>query len=207
MVHANGVSHRFGEREVFAPVEFTLRAGQCGIIRGLNGSGKSTLLRIVCGLLSPSYGQVSFRWDGRDLDPIARREYIGYVAPDLNFYRELTGVENLEFFAGARGRKLTTNELVVALEQVGLKGRGRDFVRTYSSGMRQRLKYAWTLLQSPALLVLDEPTANLDEEGAAMVRDLVTLRRSDPSALTLIATNEPNEVEWGDFIVDLRRSA
>jgi heme exporter protein A len=89
------------------------------------------------------------------------------------------------------------------LTEVGLRGRGKDPVSAYSSGMRQRLKYAFALLTRPPLLLLDEPTANLDVEGIAMVERIIAAQRERPGGITIIATNEPREVEWGDTRIQL----
>lgn len=199
------VGHQFGTRRIFAPICLRARAGEVCIISGRNGAGKSTLLRIIAGLMKPSQGTVTVTVDGQMLDAKARRRFVGYVAPDLTLYRELTGAENLEFFARLRGLSLTRDDLIACLTEVGLRGRGRDLVAGYSSGMRQRLKYAFALLGQPPLLLLDEPTANLDTEGVAMVERLLAAHRERPGGgLTILATNEPREMEWGEQLVSLK---
>jgi heme exporter protein A len=201
------VSHRFGHRTVFHGVNLAVGAGQVAVVMGSNGAGKSTLLRVIAGLLQPCTGSVETAVCGRTLDARARRRYIGYVAPDLTLYRELTGVENLEFFARLRSVSLTREILKTILEQVGLLGRGSDLVGNYSSGMRQRLKYAFALLGHPPILLLDEPTANLDTSGMEMVQRVIAMQRERPGGgLTVIATNEPREETWGDHRVRLNGS-
>ena len=198
------VEHRYGNRRVFLPVSAEISVGQVGAISGMNGAGKSTLLKIVAGLLRPTAGRVRIDCNGKTLDALARREVIGYVAPDLTLYRELSGAENLLFFARLRGVTLTRDDLIARLTAVGLRGRGRDLVGAYSSGMRQRLKYAFALLTDPPLLLLDEPTANLDAEGVAMVQRVIAAQRIRPGGgITLLATNEPEETAWGDLLVRL----
>ena len=173
LVELENVEHRFGLRRVFSGVNLTVRTGEIGLVMGANGAGKSTLLKIIAGLLPPASGTSRIQMDGRNLDARTRRQIIGYVAPDLTLYRELTGVENLEFFAGLRGIRMERQQLRDVLELVGLRGRGRDIVGAYSSGMRQRLKYAFALLGQPPILLLDEPTANLDVDGMAMVERVI----------------------------------
>lgn len=197
------VAHRFGHRPVFAPVRAQVRSGQVLAITGPNGSGKSTLLRIIAGLLPATQGTVTVTVGGQVQDAFQRRRFIGYVAPDLTLYRELTGVENLQFFARLQGIALSREVLTTLLATVGLRGRGRDPVRTYSSGMRQRLKYAFALLHRPPVLLLDEPTANLDMDGRAMVENLIARHRTRPDGVVILATNEPGEVVWGDMVVRL----
>lgn len=197
----NAVSRRYGRRTVFSGITATARGGEALVVAGPNGSGKSTLLKIIAGLIPPSSGEAGVSIEGRMLDTLARRRILGYVAPDLRLYDELTGAENLQFFGRMRGLTLERQDLIELLTRVGLKGRGRDFVGNYSSGMRQRLKYAFALLHRPPMLLLDEPTANLDASGAEIVREVVEQQRQE--GLVVIATNEATEVAWGDSVVRL----
>ena len=159
---------------------------------------------MIAGLLVPDAGTIEVRLDNVLLDSEVRRDILGYVAPDLSLYRELTGAENLRFFAEARGVELPRADLIELLTEVGLKGRGRDFVGAYSSGMRQRLKYAFALLSKPPLLLLDEPTANLDSEGFEMVERVIRRQIAGvENGLTIVATNEPRETDWSDNRVHL----
>lgn len=199
-----GIGKRFGQRAVLSSIGLTVTDGQVCVISGANGSGKSTLMKIIAGLLPPSEGTVTFSQDAQPLDTQTRRQCIGYIAPDLTLYRELTAAENLQFFAELRGIRLTREDLIASLTEVGLRGRGRDPVSAYSSGMRQRLKYAFALLAQPPILLLDEPTANLDVEGIEMVARVIAAQRNRPGGgLTILATNEPREVAWGDMLVQL----
>ena len=200
-VTLDDVTQRFGRRLIFSNVRGGVQQGGVLVITGANGSGKSTLLRIVAGLQHASGGTVTVNVDGRSLNLTDRRPYLGYAAPDLILYRELSGAENLELFARLRGVTLTRDRLVSLLEKVGLRGRGRDYVANYSSGMRQRLKFAFALLHEPPILLLDEPTANLDAEGAVMARSVVDEQRG--RGLAIVATNEAREVAWGDSVVTL----
>jgi heme exporter protein A len=200
-VKLDSVTRRFGTRTVFADVCGEVRGGQAMVIAGPNGSGKSTLLRIAVGLLPSTSGQVLITNAGSDFDSIERRALLGYVAPDLSLYAELTGAENLRFFARVRGLSPSVEELRSLLQRVGLEGRGRDQVGNYSSGMKQRLKYAFALLHRPPILFLDEPTANLDSQGVEMAESIV--REQKQHGVVVIATNETREVTWGDTVVRL----
>ncbi len=93
------LSAGYGARRVFAGVSLTLRAGETLVVAGHNGSGKSTLLRLLCGLQRPSAGAVIFTFGGQARGPEQARDLVGWVAPDLQLYRELTALENLRFFA------------------------------------------------------------------------------------------------------------
>jgi len=199
------VGKRYGRRRAFQGIEGEVHSGQVLVVAGRNGSGKSTLLRIIAGLTRPSSGQVLFYEDGRLLPPEERRRRIGLVAVDVSLYGELTALENLSFFSRVRGRHLSAAEAEHLLAEVGLAGRGEDLVQTYSSGMRQRLKYACAMLHRPPLLLLDEPGANLDTAGAAMVESLLAHQRE--CGLVVLATNDPREVTWGDVVVRLGEEA
>ena len=203
MVHLSlaGVSKRFGRRRVFEGVNAEVGRGEVLVVVGPNGAGKSTLLLVIAGLLRPTRGQVVVSVDGKALPYENRRQWLGMVAPDLTLYQELTALENLRFFERVRGRVPREADLEALLERVGLEGRERDLVGTYSSGMRQRLKYAFALAHAPKVLLLDEPTANLDASGVSMVEEVIAEQRR--RGVLVLATNEPEEARFGDHCVAL----
>lgn len=200
---ASRLSKRFGPRKVFADIDFELQTGQSLAVVGPNGSGKSTLLNVLLGLLRPTGGEVSYKADGRVLDEPAIRARSSFVAPYLNLYDHLTGEENLRFFSEVAGDYITGKEINSLLARVGLEGRGDDSVAGYSSGMKQRLKYAAALLNHPDYLILDEPTANLDDAGKQIVADIIEQHRS--SSIIVIATNEQQEYKLAQQICRLDR--
>ncbi|NLN07780.1 MAG: ABC transporter ATP-binding protein [Firmicutes bacterium] len=186
----------YGRRRLFADISVTIPGRSVFVLHGPNGAGKTTLLRIICGLVPATSGEVEITVDGKLLAREESREHIGLVSPELELYGELSAVENLEFFAGVRGLPFSPAKARDLLTFVGLAGRGRDLVGTYSSGMKQRLKYAYALLHEPQILVLDEPTSNLDETGVAVVAEII--RRQKDRGIVIMATNEPGEVSYGD---------
>ncbi len=200
-IEFHDLAKRYNRRQVFSGLNGVVSEGRSLVITGANGSGKSTLVRVLCGLVRPSRGEVAVHLDGAALAPVDCRREIGLVAPDLALYGELTAEENLAFFARVRGLELTKQDFAAMLERVGLGGRGGDPVGEYSSGMRQRLKYAQALLHRPRLLFLDEPTANLDEAGSAIVADIIAEQKT--LGILVLATNEPEEVAFGDEVLRL----
>jgi heme exporter protein A len=139
----------------------------------------------------PTKGTVMFTEDGTPLSEDRLRGETALVAPYLNLYDRLSAEENMVFFATVAGAGITGKQINKLLERVGLEGRGPDSVGSYSSGMKQRLKYAVALLLDPSYLFLDEPTSNLDEDGKRIVFEIIEeLRRSK---IIVIATNEPEE--------------
>jgi heme exporter protein A len=182
-------------------ISLTLHHGEVLVVKGPNGSGKSTLLRLLCGLQQPASGQVSYHWQGHDYTPGEARHLVGWVSPDLTLYRELTACENVHFFAQVRGFDYNSSQTEALLERVGLSGRGEDLVAYYSSGMVQRLRYAYALLHEPPVLLLDEPTVTLDNIGARVVESVIDAQRQ--AGITVIATNDERELRFADYILTL----
>jgi heme exporter protein A len=197
----SGVGAGYGARRVFADISLDLRAGEVLVVCGPNGSGKSSFLRILAGLQRADAGVVAYEHRGARVDPRDAAPLIGWVAPDLNLYRELTARENLRFFAEVRRVPLDDAAIDALLGRVGLGGRGDDRLAAYSSGMAQRLRYAYALLHRPPVLLLDEPTVTLDERGAAVVEAVIAEQRRH--GLVVVATNDPRELRFGDLILRL----
>ena len=197
----DNVTKRFGHRRVLEGVCAEVRLGEALVVTGYNGSGKSTLLSLIAGLQRPDSGEIALRIDGAPVSDDLRRREVGYVAPDLTLYPELSAWENLEFFARVRGQAWSTDQAEATLEHVGLPGRGRDLVGTFSSGMRVRMKYAVALQTAPRFLLLDEPTAMLDAHGAELVENLIAEQRR--RGILVLATNDPSETRHGDLFLHL----
>ena len=164
---AAGVTRRFGERTAVDDVTLAVPGGAVFALLGPDGSGKTTLLRMCCGALAPTAGRVLV--DGTDIaqDPSAVQARIGYMPQRFSLYGDLSVQENLDFYADlfdvrGPGRAARTTEL---LEFAGLAGfRGR-LAQQLSGGMKQKLALACTLIHSPSLLLLDEPTTGVDPDS------------------------------------------
>jgi heme exporter protein A len=195
----DGLAKSFPGRPVFSDISATVERGHRLVITGPNGSGKSTLVRILCAFSRPTKGKVVLELGDKKLSQIEIRPHVGLVSPDLVLYDELTAIENLSFFGGVAGYHFEISELEKRLESIGLGGRGNDLVGSYSSGMKQRLKYCLALLRDPELLLLDEPTANLDDKGKELVDNIIKSHKG----IVIIATNEKTELGYGDQIIRL----
>lgn len=195
------VCKSYAGRDVLWDVSAQAQTGECLVITGPNGSGKSTLLRIIAGITRPTSGGVEIAVNGKAIPPAERPRMVGVVSPDIMLYDELTCEENLQFFARVRGLSLSREELDTALADVGLSGRGRDLIKAYSTGMKQRAKFAYALLHRPQVLLLDEPSSNLDEAGRELVDRII--RRQLQGGIVVMATNDPAEVRHGDVRVHL----
>lgn len=198
----DSLTKRYGSRRVVKSLSFEANGGEILTVAGPNGSGKSTVLRMIAGLIRPGSGSIALTVDGRDCGaPSERRRTVGFASPDIAFYPELTGAENLAFFAAVRGIDVS-RDIPVLLERVGLANRGRDPVGIYSSGMRQRLRLALALLHAPRVLLLDEPGLALDSSGGSVLAEMVAEQRSRGN-LVVVATNDAVEAAWGDRTVVL----
>ncbi len=188
------VGKRFGGRVLFRRMSFEAVPGRRLAITGSNGSGKSTLVRILAGVLAPTRGSVQLHIDGKVIPKELRALHVGLVAPYLNVYEGFSPAENLRFIARARGLRNYQDRINDILERVSLADRADDPVSTFSSGMRQRVRFATAIFSDPSVLVLDEPTANLDESGIEMVGNLVQ-GAMDSRKIVVIATNDRAEAE------------
>lgn len=194
---ADAVGHRYGSLLLFRRLSFEMGGGDSLAVTGANGAGKSTLLRILAGVLAPKAGRVRLTVDGEAVAPEAHPRRVGLVAPALGLYEPLSARENLAFLARARRLPGAENRIDTALTRVGLAGRADDPVGTFSSGMRQRVKYAAALLADPPLLLLDEPAANLDAAGREMVDAVVADQRAR-GGIVVVATNRADEAARHD---------
>jgi len=188
LLQAEGIGKTFNRRRIFAGIALEARPTDAVSITGRNGSGKSTLMKIIAGVLAPTAGVLRLRIGDQEIAPAERHRYIGFVSPYLQLYDEFSGVENLELFCQVRGIEADIHSL---LAEVNLAARKHDMVRTYSSGMRQRLKYAFALLHRPPVLLLDEPTSNLDAEGKGTVHRIIEEQRR--TGIVIIATNDEED--------------
>lgn len=197
---ADNLGKRFGRRVLFRKLSFVLEGGGTLAVTGANGAGKSTLLKILAGVLRPTKGGVALHRNGQALSGEEHPLQAGLVAPYLNVYDGFTARENLAFLAQARRLPQAVSRIERVLAQVDLAARGDDLVGTYSSGMKQRVKYAAALLAGPPLLLLDEPTANLDAAGLAMVERVIRHQR-EAGHLLVVATNVFSEAAKCDAVI------
>ncbi|MDX1530998.1 MAG: ATP-binding cassette domain-containing protein [Rhodothermales bacterium] len=199
---ARGLGKRFGRRVLFRQLAFEVGPGEAVAVTGPNGSGKSTLVQIVAGVQAPTAGSVALTLDGAAVPAEARPLRAGLVAPYLHLYDGFSAAENLDFLARARRLPDRAARVGAVLERVGLGGRGGDPVGTFSSGMRQRLRLASALLSAPPLLLLDEPTSNLDAPGRAVVEGVIDEHRAG-GGLLVVATNDEREAAWCERRVEV----
>jgi heme exporter protein A len=202
-LHVEYLRKDFNRKNVFSDISFEIRTGQSIAITGRNGSGKSTLVKILSGVLSATSGNVILECGGRVIPADERYRYIGFVSPYLQLYDEFSALENLTLCASLRGRPYNGSYGDELLGLVNLTSRKNDIVRTYSSGMKQRLKYAFALLHQPQILILDEPAANLDTEGIGMLRKVMGMQCE--KGMLIIATNDSDDVRYVDRTISVEK--
>ncbi|MBA4120400.1 MAG: ABC transporter ATP-binding protein [Isosphaera sp.] len=190
MIRTTGVTKRFGPVEAVSSVSFELDPGGSLALWGSNGAGKTTLIRCLLGVVSfkgqASIGGVDVRRRGRHA-----RALVGYVPQELAFHDDARLGSSMMFFARLRG--VGRARAAESLDAVGLSGHERKRVRDLSGGMKQRLALAVALLSEPPLIILDEPTSNLDASGRGEV--VATLQRLRQAGKTLLfASHRPDEV-------------
>jgi heme exporter protein A len=191
----------FGARKVINDMSFTVTTpGSLGIT-GRNGSGKTTLMKILCQLVPPTKGRVAIHDGDTEIASADCFNYLKMISPEMALYEMLTAYENLKFFSTMAGVRLHRVEQDELLERVGLAARGDDLVAAYSSGMKQRLKYAVALMAKPEILLLDEPTANLDDSGKSVVREIIAQQKS--KGMLIIATNESEDLRQVEHVIRL----
>ncbi|HST55542.1 MAG TPA: heme ABC exporter ATP-binding protein CcmA [Solirubrobacteraceae bacterium] len=195
-----GVTRHYGEREALGNLSLTLPAGHTLVVFGPNGAGKTTLLRVLATLLRPHAGRL--RVLGHPLPDSAWevRSRIGLLGHDPLLYRELTARENLRFHARLHG--VPPSRIAQLLDTVGLTARADEPLRTLSRGMLQRAAICRAVLHNPALLLLDEPYANLDPAAVEQVAPLI----GPASGRTrVIVSHDPGRgIAEADLILGLR---
>jgi len=190
VIEARNISKRFGRVAAVDGVSFELGSGESLALWGSNGAGKTTLIRCLLGVVrfggEASLGGVSVRRDGR-----RARSLVGYVPQELAFHDDVRVGSAMLFFAGLR--RAEAGSVAGSLASVGLVGQERKRVRDLSGGMKQRLALAIATLADPPIIVLDEPTSNLDAAGRGEVVE--SLGRLRASGKTLVfASHRPDEV-------------
>jgi heme exporter protein A len=199
---SENIAKLYNRRVILENVSFSLTEGTAFAITGKNGSGKSTLVKILCGVLSPTRGSVEFSVDGKMIPYPDYYPHIGLVSPYLNMYEEFTADENLAFIAKVRNLDARWQERgEMLLKEFSIYDHRKKEVRYYSSGMKQRLKYCAALLHQPELLVLDEPSSNLDQYGIEAVRKFMEIQKKN--GILMFATNDAEDLELADRVYSI----
>lgn len=183
----------FGRRLVFQNISTVFQKDNIYGIIGKNGSGKSTFVKILAGIISPTNGIISIIINGEKVNEENLFNTIGFVSPYLVLYDEFSAKENLEMLIGIRGLQYNINLADYYFNEFDLFKRRNDLLKEYSSGMKQRVKLIASLIHNPKVLILDEPTSNLDEAGKKTLYKMIEQKSEE--CITIIASNEESDIK------------
>ncbi len=198
---ARKLTKKYNRNVVFKNTSFDHSSGVVGIA-GSNGSGKSTLLKCLAGLVRPNSGTIEWSLNDQLLSKEELKSMLGYVAPYIDLYEELTVLENLQFLADVSFMETSSlffEELMNKTEILPLEN---QLYKSLSTGQQQRVKLAAALVRNPKILLLDEPGSNLDKNGHELIKCIVQ-ELKEKNRLVIIASNDPNEIALCDEIVVL----
>ncbi len=191
------LTKRYGDRTAVDSLSLQIRRGEIFGLLGPNGAGKTTTILMLLGLTEPTSGEAQV--DGLDprREPLAIKRRVGYLPDDVGFYDEMTARENLEYTARLNRLRNgeATERIELLLDQVGLTSVIDRRVRTFSRGMRQRLGLADALIKRPSILILDEPTVNIDPEGVRELLKFVSDLRTEEGLTVLLSSHLLHQVE------------
>ena len=188
---AKEIKKKIQNKTILDSIHLQLYGGNVYGFTGANGSGKTMLFRALSGLISLDSGTITF--DGEILrKDISVLPSLGIILENVHLYPELTGYQNLEYLAGLKNQ-IGKEEIVNALERVGLDPKDRRTYKKYSFGMKQRLAIAQAIMEKPDVLMLDEPTNALDQDGILRIRNII-IDEKERGAMILLASHNLNEL-------------
>ena len=191
-LRVDNISKNIGNRKILDSVNLELENGKIYGFVGRNCSGKTMLFRALSGLMGVSSGKIFL--DDRELHKDMRvLENIGITIENAGLYPELAGFDNLKLLSGLK-RKIDDNKIRETIVRVGLDPDDKRPFRKYSLGMKQRIVIAQAIMEEPDILMLDEPTNALDEEGIARIRKIIS-EEKQRGAMVLIASHNKEDIK------------
>lgn len=191
ILKAEHVSKTIKNAQILKDINLELSGGTVYGFTGRNGSGKTMLFRALSGLMRLTEGTVTL--DGKTLGKdFSVLPSLGIVLENVGLFANMTGKENLKYLAGLTGR-IGDKETTRALERVGLDPEDKRTYRKYSLGMKQRLAIAQAIMESPDVIMLDEPTNGLDDGGVELIRKLIT-EEKQRGAIVLLASHNRDDI-------------
>ncbi len=186
------VSLQIKNAKLLSDINLTLHSGRVYGLRGRNGSGKTVLMKCICGFMRPTEGKVLVNGKviHRDMDFLPSA---GIIIEEPGFFLNYSGFKNLKILAGIQNT-ISDDKIRQTMELVGLDSTMKKPVGKYSLGMRQRLGIAQAMMEDPEILILDEPTNGLDEDGVEWFRQFI-LEQKEKGKLILLASHSREDIE------------
>lgn len=193
------IGRRFNQEWIFKGINYKFNSGERYAILGPNGSGKSTLLSVILGNLSPSEGTITYE-EGKTVPVDRIYQYISFAAPYLDLIEEFTLSETIDFHFKFKKPHGNFDERMV-LDLLGLKKSQDKALKHFSSGMKQRTKLVLACCTETPILLLDEPTSNLDQQGVLWYHELIARFTSD--RLVIVGSNQEAEYSFCNHFVQI----
>jgi len=191
---------RYNREWIFRECNLVFESGHSYAITGANGSGKSTLLQVIAGALMPSEGEVCFEENTLSIEVSEHFSHCSIVAPYLELIEEMTALELLDFHGSFKNWLMPASDI---LKAVGLEKASHKQIRYFSSGMKQRLKLAQAFFSKTAVLLLDEPTTNLDQKGIELYHQLI--QNYSDQRIVIVCSNDRQEYEFCQSIIPVEQ--
>ncbi|AJD31662.1 MULTISPECIES: ABC transporter ATP-binding protein [Clostridium] len=194
VLQVENIHKKIGKREIIKDVSFSVKEGEIFGFLGPNGAGKTTTIRMMVGLIAPTKGRIKIMGHDIQKERIKSLKNVGCIVENPDMYNDLTGMQNLKYYADLYG-DITKERINEVAELVGLKDRINDNVKKYSLGMKQRLGLGQAILSNPKLLILDEPTNGLDPIGMHEFREIVKDIAKKNNSAVFISSHILSEIE------------
>ncbi len=199
-LQARELSKKYSQLDVFTALSFQYESGVIGIA-GSNGAGKSTLLQCLAGILKLTNGTIEWQYDGDIIKLSEIKKHLGFVAPYVQLYEELTAIENLTFLKDLHptGSTSDPHKLIERFQAGEFKN---SLYGELSTGQQQRIKFAAACIHQPKIICLDEPGSNLDPSGIQLIRNWID-KVKENDGMVILASNQSNELDLCDNIIQL----
>lgn len=186
----NNIGKKFSREWIFRGLSYQFKIGEPVAVIGSNGSGKSTLVKALAGIIPLNQGVIDYQLNGKSLTEDAWHKHIGISAPYLELIEEFTLSESIDFHARFRSF-IDGVDKKTFIEKLNLEKHKDKYIRDFSSGMKQKLKLGFSFFTENDVLILDEPTANIDQTGFEWYKEEV--QKLIPRKILIISSNEPKE--------------
>jgi len=199
-INLTGIGKRFRKEWIFRNVDLSFTSSKRYALVGHNGSGKSTLLQLIATIAIPTEGEILYRLDKAPLTTDKTTSLISFSSPYQELIEEFTGLEMVDFHFRFRSQVLPTSSQQF-LQAIGLGSSATKQIKFFSSGMKQRLRLALCVYTQANVYLLDEPTTNLDQQGAGWYAQLIS--QLPANKIVIISSNIENEFKMCDVVINI----